>query len=139
MRPRFTRPDPRIDAVRGCVAVEQGPLVLCAESEGAALDLDSLRVDAGTDPAADGGVTVRGLTEELPDEPWPYTDAGPVGRAPRWTCRWCHTTAGRAAARPRCGSGCPRPEEAKTLSPQPKHHRTNPLHRSSAYRWKERL
>ena len=80
MRPRFTRPDPRIDAVRGCVAVEQGPLVLCAESEGAALDLDSLRVDAGTDPAADGGVTVRGLTEELPDEPWPYTDAGPVGR-----------------------------------------------------------
>ncbi|WP_435831759.1 glycoside hydrolase family 127 protein [Catellatospora methionotrophica] len=80
MRPRFTRPDPRIDAVRGCVAVEQGPIVLCAESAGGALDLDSLRVDAGTDPAADGGVTVRGVAEELPERPWPYADAGPVGR-----------------------------------------------------------
>lgn len=80
MRPRFTRPDPRIDAVRGCVAVEQGPVVLCAESVGGALDLDSLRIDAGTDPAADGGVTVRGVAEELPERPWPYADAGPVGQ-----------------------------------------------------------
>jgi hypothetical protein len=53
--------------------------VLCAESVGGELDLDSLRVDAGTDPATDGGVTVRGLTEDLPDQPWPYADAGPVG------------------------------------------------------------
>jgi DUF1680 family protein len=80
MRPRFTRPDPRIDAVRGCVAVEQGPVVLCAESVGGELDLDSLRVDAGTDPAAEGGVTVRGVAEELPERPWPYADAGPVGQ-----------------------------------------------------------
>src|SRR5256885_2551845 len=29
---RFTWPDPRVDALRGCVAVERGPLVLCAES-----------------------------------------------------------------------------------------------------------
>ena len=32
MTPRWTVPDPRIDAVRGCVAVERGPLVMCAES-----------------------------------------------------------------------------------------------------------
>jgi uncharacterized protein len=32
LAPRWTRPDPRIDAVRGCVAVERGPLVYCAES-----------------------------------------------------------------------------------------------------------
>ena len=25
MSPRWTRPDPRIDAVRGCIAVERGP------------------------------------------------------------------------------------------------------------------
>ncbi len=25
-------PDPRIDAIRSCVAVERGPLVMCAES-----------------------------------------------------------------------------------------------------------
>jgi DUF1680 family protein len=34
MTPRWTRPDPRIDAVRGCVALERGPLVYCAESGG---------------------------------------------------------------------------------------------------------
>lgn len=31
MEPRVTHPDPRIDAIRGTVAVERGPLVLCAE------------------------------------------------------------------------------------------------------------
>jgi DUF1680 family protein len=30
--PRFTSADPRIDAVRGCIAVERGPEVLCLES-----------------------------------------------------------------------------------------------------------
>jgi hypothetical protein len=30
--PRWTWPDPRIDSVRGCVAAERGPLVLCVES-----------------------------------------------------------------------------------------------------------
>ena len=29
---RVTEPDPRVDAVRGCVAVERGPLVYCVES-----------------------------------------------------------------------------------------------------------
>ena len=29
--PRITRPDPRIEAVRGCVALERGPLVYCEE------------------------------------------------------------------------------------------------------------
>ncbi len=32
LAPRWTRPDPRIDAVRGCVALERGPLVYCLES-----------------------------------------------------------------------------------------------------------
>jgi DUF1680 family protein len=32
VEPRITRPDRRIDAVRGCVAVEAGPLVYCLES-----------------------------------------------------------------------------------------------------------
>jgi DUF1680 family protein len=84
MAPRFTRPDPRIDATRGCVAVEQGPLVLCVESAAGELDLDSLRVDTGTAPAVDtpaapSKVTVNGHTEALPEAPWPYSDAGPVG------------------------------------------------------------
>jgi DUF1680 family protein len=32
VRPRWTQPDRRVDAVRGCVAVERGPLVYCLES-----------------------------------------------------------------------------------------------------------
>src|SRR5690606_32873861 len=32
MVPRFTSPDPRVDAVRGCVAVQRGPEVLALES-----------------------------------------------------------------------------------------------------------
>ncbi|NMO54609.1 glycoside hydrolase family 127 protein [Actinoplanes sp. TBRC 11911] len=32
MPPRITEPDPRVDAIRGCVAVERGPLVYCVES-----------------------------------------------------------------------------------------------------------
>ncbi|HEY5249074.1 MAG TPA: hypothetical protein VIJ15_11580 [Dermatophilaceae bacterium] len=32
MTPRFTVPSPNIDAVRGCVAVERGPEVMCLES-----------------------------------------------------------------------------------------------------------
>ena len=29
---RFTRPDPRVDAARGCLAIERGPLVYCLEA-----------------------------------------------------------------------------------------------------------
>ncbi len=29
--PRWTYPDRRVDAVRGCVAIERGPLVYCFE------------------------------------------------------------------------------------------------------------
>jgi DUF1680 family protein len=32
MSPRVTRPDPRVDAVRGCIALERGPLVYCIET-----------------------------------------------------------------------------------------------------------
>jgi DUF1680 family protein len=72
--PRFTWPDRRVDAVRGCVAVERGPLVLCAES----LDgpLDDVRVDAGTAPVdRDGTVTVRAVVADRPADPWPYASA----------------------------------------------------------------
>src|SRR5580704_9857779 len=31
LTPRWTRPDRRVDAVRGCVAIERGPLVYCFE------------------------------------------------------------------------------------------------------------
>ncbi|PZF82990.1 glycoside hydrolase family 127 protein [Jiangella anatolica] len=61
--PRFTWPDRRIDAVRGCVAVERGPLVLCAESVDlpAGTTMDDLEIDPSVPPAQLAGhrVTVR--------------------------------------------------------------------------------
>lgn len=33
LTPRITRPDPRVDAVRGCVAIERGPLVYALERQ----------------------------------------------------------------------------------------------------------
>jgi DUF1680 family protein len=79
MAPRWTRPDPRIDAVRGCVAVERGPLVMCAES----VDLpggrhvDGVRVDPSVPPRDAGdAVVVTGRLVEPVDRPWPYDSGG---------------------------------------------------------------
>ncbi|GAB3653928.1 glycoside hydrolase family 127 protein [Glycomyces tarimensis] len=72
--PRWTSPDPRIDAVRGCVAVERGPLVLCAESIDApgGADVIDLTVDPGKDPVVQNGtVTVAGHVHRNADA-WPY-------------------------------------------------------------------
>lgn len=79
-RPRWTFPDPRIDAVRGCVAVERGPVVLCAESVGQDQgDLDLLRVDTSTAPqeVADGAV-VAGYAEPPASDTWPYASVRPA-------------------------------------------------------------
>ena len=40
--PRWTYPDRRVDAIRGCVAIERGPLVYCFEQ---ADQLDGVRLD----------------------------------------------------------------------------------------------
>lgn len=73
--PRFTEPDPRIDAVRGCVAVERGPEVLCVESVDLpdGILLDELRVVTTVPPREVDGqvlVTCRRVVEE--DDAWPY-------------------------------------------------------------------
>jgi DUF1680 family protein len=51
---RVTEPDPRIDAVRGCVAVERGPLVYCIESADApaGVELEELTWDSSRPPVA---------------------------------------------------------------------------------------
>lgn len=63
---RLTEPDPRVDAVRGCLAIERGPLVYCLESadQQAGLRLDEVtlipaaRTVAEHRPDLLGGVTV---------------------------------------------------------------------------------
>ncbi|MFT4284091.1 MAG: glycoside hydrolase family 127 protein, partial [Protaetiibacter sp.] len=51
VEPRFTFPDPRIDAIRGSVAVEAGPLVYCLESVDAPEGIDLARVAVRPDAA----------------------------------------------------------------------------------------
>jgi DUF1680 family protein len=83
LRPRWTRPDPRIDAVRGCVAAERGPLVYCAESVGQdpSLQLDAIAVDTSAPPADKGRddrlggalwLRCSARTVHLPEASWPY-------------------------------------------------------------------
>ncbi len=79
--PRFTRPDPRIDAIRDSVAVEAGPLVYCLES----FDLqsgdsvDDVLIDPSLPARRDGreGILVDGWRELAQSLDWPYglTDA----------------------------------------------------------------
>jgi hypothetical protein len=73
--PRWTAPDPRIDAIRGTVAVEKGPLVMCLESVDLPGDRDvgAIRVDATLPPMErDSAVLVKAWLVEEHEEPWPY-------------------------------------------------------------------
>ncbi|WP_199425069.1 glycoside hydrolase family 127 protein [Actinotalea solisilvae] len=85
VEPRFVVADPRVDAVRGCVAVQRGPEVLCAESvdlPGGA-HVDGLRVDTSAAPVErDGRTSVRGTVVPAPDDDWPYHDASAPPGAP---------------------------------------------------------
>ncbi|MBS2966435.1 glycoside hydrolase family 127 protein [Actinocrinis puniceicyclus] len=92
MEPRLTGADPRVDAVRGCVAIERGPLVYCVEGAdhpGSGLDdlvLDTTRPLAVKHrPDLLGGVTtVLGSGLRRPSTAagwWPYPSrSGDGGR-----------------------------------------------------------
>jgi len=54
---RGIEPDPRVDAVRGCVALERGPLVYCIES--ADLPAGVVLEDLRWDPSRAAGVSAR--------------------------------------------------------------------------------
>lgn len=70
---RWSTPDPRIDAVRGQLAVERGPLVLCLESTDAPSLGSVNEARIVTELAEQNGVVtvgVRGL--DVTDPAWPY-------------------------------------------------------------------
>ncbi|MEU9831895.1 hypothetical protein AB0D67_10195 [Streptosporangium sp. NPDC048047] len=79
MAPRWTRPDRRVDALRGSVAVERGPLVYCAESAGDEPPLArvSARVGPVTEHVVDGVVElgVNARFSRPRDGVWPYASA----------------------------------------------------------------
>ncbi|RAG86469.1 glycoside hydrolase family 127 protein [Streptacidiphilus pinicola] len=86
MRPRLVVADPRVDAVRGCVAIERGPLVHCLEQQDQpGGGLDAVTIDPAVPLAVKerpdllgGVVTVvaGGQRHTLPDAGWwPYAPA----------------------------------------------------------------
>jgi DUF1680 family protein len=78
---RVTEPDRRVDAVRGCVAFERGPLVYCIESTDIppGTELEDLAVDLARAPAEllrpDISATALGLRIPVTDRS--VTDPGP--------------------------------------------------------------
>jgi DUF1680 family protein len=73
LSPRWTWPHPRIDAVRGTVAVERGPLVLCMESVDLGASVNDVRVDTSVPPRdRDGVAHVVAATVDTADPSWPY-------------------------------------------------------------------
>ncbi|MBG0565835.1 glycoside hydrolase family 127 protein [Actinoplanes sp. NEAU-A11] len=75
VRPRLTGADARIDAVRGCVAIERGPVVYCVESVDlpAHVSLDALRLDPAVplSESAEGVVASCRIVSPA-DQEWPY-------------------------------------------------------------------
>ncbi len=82
---RVTEPDPRIDSVRGCVALERGPLVYCVESADLphGVTVEEIELVAAPTPTAVPrpdlghevvGLRVAGRRQSFPDGAWPYAD-----------------------------------------------------------------
>ncbi|GGN23007.1 hypothetical protein GCM10011578_055010 [Streptomyces fuscichromogenes] len=114
IRPRLTVPPPLVDAVRGCAAIERGPLVYCLEQtdQPGRLDPDTVALDLTeplteqTPPGLLGNVVTVGATGRvLPGGgpgPWPYQrhDRAPreEGAAVRLTavpyCAWANREPG---------------------------------------------
>ena len=95
--PRLTAPNPRIDAVRGCLAVERGPLVYCFEERDLPDGVDLADVRLAADPgladagpletlAAMPGVTAEAIVNSL--DGWrevDYRDVRELGTPPAAT------------------------------------------------------
>jgi uncharacterized protein len=87
---RFVEADERVDAVRGCVAIERGPVVFAVEhvDQADGVVIDDLRLDptgatsATQHPELLSGVpvvTARGRALRHTAEQWPYPPVGISG------------------------------------------------------------
>ncbi|MGA3220270.1 MAG: beta-L-arabinofuranosidase domain-containing protein [Acidimicrobiales bacterium] len=86
VRARVVRPDPRIDAIRSCVALERGPLVYCVESTGPGrASLDGLELSPRPGALQEQHLDIAGhpvvalrcpVTKRAtaPAATWPYDD-----------------------------------------------------------------
>jgi DUF1680 family protein len=89
--PRLTAPNPRIDAVRGCVALERGPIVYCIEEHDlpAGVDLAAVSVDPTAAPVDSGpvgelgglpGLALQGVVRDLAG--WRQSEYRDLGQLP---------------------------------------------------------
>ncbi|HET6759709.1 MAG TPA: glycoside hydrolase family 127 protein, partial [Propionibacteriaceae bacterium] len=87
LQPRYTTADPRVDAARGAVALEYGPLVYCLEAvDNPGPRLDDITIDTATTPEVVPGegllagvATIRttGQVRARPNSSWwPYRPTG---------------------------------------------------------------
>ena len=95
LEPRLTVADPRLDATRGAVAVECGPLVYCLEAvDNPGHRLDDLTLDTAVAPKVvrrdgrlEGAATIQTAGRVRPQTStlwWPYRSAdSPAGDGPR--------------------------------------------------------
>ncbi|WP_375383659.1 glycoside hydrolase family 127 protein [uncultured Microbacterium sp.] len=80
VHPRLVHPDPRIDALRGQVAVERGPLVMCLErAADDQLSVEEFRV-AGEPRDSDDGVVIPLVPVSFDEHTWPFVGT-PADRA----------------------------------------------------------
>ncbi|MFT4108226.1 glycoside hydrolase family 127 protein [Propionicimonas sp.] len=80
----FVRPDPRIDAIRGCVAVRRGPVVYCAQSAAGVAGAPDLagvvvRTDRTPEPV-DAGIRVAADWPAQVEAAWPYVTTEDAAR-----------------------------------------------------------
>ena len=87
IRPRLTLADPRVDDARGCVAIERGPLVYCAEHVDQGSVLDGLTLAGRAREGAPIEISGTTLPTVLVDArigsfdekaAWPYRDLEPA-------------------------------------------------------------
>ena len=87
LTPRWTYPDRRVDAVRGCVAIERGPLVYCLEQADQTARLDELTILAGA-PLTERTVTLPGIGTTIQlSAPGRHIPPDPVMAGAGWISR----------------------------------------------------
>jgi DUF1680 family protein len=80
---RLVQAHPRVDAVRGCVALARGPLVYCVEQVDHDVPLEQLRIDPARPPVADGARLVGRALVGAPPPDALYTEFAPAAPATR--------------------------------------------------------
>ena len=107
LSPRVTAPDPRIDAIRGTVAFERGPLVSCIESADLPAGVTPSNLSGSIPMSSQGRSIARTSRHRWSGSPrWHAGENRRSARSadPRLS-RPSHTSPGRTAVPMRCGSG----------------------------------